>query len=117
MSNHRAAHASRVRNIGRASAVVAGSALALSGIAAGTANADEGYGAAEAGEPTLTLTTPVDGVVYHWYKYHYGEGNFLANEAGRIGSDPVRYAGIHLEMVGQMLGLSAPHGAPMGSDY
>ena len=82
MADHRAPRMARLRNIGRASAVVTGGVLALSGIAAGTASAHEGYD--EADEPTTETTTeataedpgflptsPVDGVANHWMTYHY----------------------------------------------
>jgi hypothetical protein len=116
MSHHRAPRASRLRNIGRASAVLAGGVLALSGIAAGTASADEGhegsgYGEADkgaSGANGFTPTTPVDGFTYHWMKYHYGEENFAGNEANRILTDPGRYVDIHLDMVKMMLGEDAP---------
>jgi len=116
MSKHRASGASRLRNIGRAGAVVAGGALALSGIMAGTASAAEGYGGAghdDSGSgsgtstpksTSFTPTTPVDGFVYHWGTYHYGEQNFAGDEVKRITTDPGKYVDIHLDMVKMMTG-------------
>jgi hypothetical protein len=111
MADHRASRVARLRCIGRASAVVTGGVLAISGFAAGTASADEGYGESEeptteatAEDPGFLPTSPVDGVANHWMTYHYQEEDFAQNEVGRIVSDPERYIDIHLEMVAEMLG-------------
>ncbi len=111
MADHRAPRMARLRNIGRASAVVTGGVLALSGIAAGTASAHEGYDEADepttettAEDPGFLPTSPVDGVANHWMTYHYQEEDFAQNEVIRIVSDPERYIDIHLEMVAEMLG-------------
>ncbi|MGI5132737.1 hypothetical protein ACQEVB_38450 [Pseudonocardia sp. CA-107938] len=117
MSKHRTSGSSRLRNIGRAGAVVAGGALAISGIMTGTASAAEGYGdtghdsTASSGSTApkstaFTPTTPVDGFVYHWGKYHYGEENFAGDEVKRITTDPGKYVDIHLDMVKMMAGLT-----------
>jgi len=133
MSRHKVSGARRLRNFGRAGAVVAGGALALSGIMAGTASAAEGYGGGQddsgstgtdmpATESTesagFTPTTPIDGFVYHWATYHYGEQDFVGNEVERITSDPGRYVDIHLDMVKMMLGQTPEGSMDMGSsDY
>ena len=110
MADHRAQRVSRLRTIGRGSAVVAGGVLAISAFAAGTASADEGYSAPDdtttdtAEDPGFIPTSPVDGFANHWMNYHYKEADFAQNEAGRIVSDPQRYIDIHLEMVAEMLG-------------
>ena len=130
MSKHNAPRAQRLRQIGRAGAVVAGGALALSGIMAGSASAAEGHGdsgygdsGSESGTSTpkstsFTPTTPVDGFVYHWGKYHYGEKDFVGNEVGRVTSDPGKYVDIHLDMVKMMTGQTPEGGMDMGnSDY
>jgi hypothetical protein len=111
MADHRAQRVSRLRTIGRGSAVVAGGVLALSGIAVGTAAADEGHDEYDsttttetAEDPGFIPTSPVDGVANHWMTYHYKEANFAQDEVGRIVSDPQRYIDIHLEMVAEMLG-------------
>jgi hypothetical protein len=125
MSNHKAPRASRLRNIGRASAVLAGGALALSALA-GTASAAEGYGDAghdsgsDSGTTTpkstaFTPTTPIDGFVYHWGTYHYGEQNFAGDEVKRITTDPGKYVDIHLDMVKMMLGQTPEGDMNMGS--
>jgi hypothetical protein len=129
MSKHKASGASRLRNIGRAGAVVAGGALALSALA-GTASAAEGHGDSGYGDSgsesatstpkstSFTPTTPVDGFVYHWGKYHYGEEDFAGNEVKRITSDPGKYVDIHLDMVKMMLGQMPEGDMDMGnSDY
>lgn len=128
MSKHNAPRMSQLRSIGRASAVVAGGALAFSGILAGTASAAEGYGDSEhadsgygetgtaAPEATgFTPTTPIDGFVYHWGTYHYGEKDFAGNEVGRVTSDPGKYVDIHLDMVKMMLGQTPEGGMAMDS--
>jgi hypothetical protein len=111
MADHRAQRVSRLRTIGRGSAVVAGGVLALSGIAVGTAAAAEGHDEYDsttttetAEDPGFIPTSPVDGVANHWMTYHYKEANFAQDEVGRIVSDPQRYIDIHLEMVAEMLG-------------
>jgi hypothetical protein len=133
MSKHKASGASRLRNIGRAGAVVAGGALALSALA-GTASAAEGYGDSGYGDSgsgsgtsttpstpstpkstSLTPTTPVDGFVYHWGKYHYGEENFAGDEVKRITTDPGKYVDIHLDMVKMMLGQTPEGDMGMGN--
>jgi hypothetical protein len=125
MSKHKASGASRLRNIGRAGAVVAGGALALSALA-GTASAaeygDSGHGDSGTDSATatpkstsLTPTTPVDGFVYHWGKYHYGEENFAGDEVKRITTDPGKYVDIHLDMVKMMLGQSPEGDMGMGN--
>lgn len=127
MSKHNAPRAQRLRKIGRASAVVAGGALALSGIMAGSASAAEGYGGGHddssstgtdktATESTgFTPTTPVDGFVYHWGTYHYGEKDFAGDEVKRITSDPGKYVDIHLDMVKMMLGQTPEGDMNMGN--
>jgi len=126
MSKHNASGASRLRNIGRAGAVVAGGALALSALA-GTASAAEGYGDSGHGDSgsgsgtttpkstSFTPTTPVDGFVYHWGKYHYGEENFAGDEVKRITTDPGKYVDIHLDMVKMMLGQMPEGDMGMGN--
>jgi hypothetical protein len=111
MADHRAQRVTRLRTIGRGSAVVAGGVLALSGLAVGTASADEGHdGYGETTSDTseessgFIPTSPVDGFANHWMTYHYKEDNFAQNEVGRIVSDPQRYVDIHFEMVAEMLG-------------
>ena len=120
MSDHGSPRTSRLREIGRAGAVVAAGVIAFSGIAAGTAAAAEGYGdtGSTEGGAGFTPTTPVDGFVYHWGKYHYGEENFVGSEVNRVTSDPGRYVDIHLDMVKMMLGESPEGTMDMGtSDY
>jgi hypothetical protein len=125
MSKHKASGASRLRNIGRAGAVVAGGALALSALA-GTASAaeygDSGHGDSGTDSATatpkstsFTPTTPVDGFVYHWGKYHYGEENFAGDEVKRITTDPGKYVDIHLDMVKMMLGQTPEGSMDMGN--
>ena len=123
MSNHQAPRTSRLRNIGRASAVLAGGALALSALA-GTASAAEGHDDSGYGDTgsestpkstSFTPTTPVDGFVYHWGKYHYGEENFAGDEVKRITTDPGKYVDIHLDMVKMMLGQMPEGDMGMGS--
>jgi hypothetical protein len=124
MADHRTQRVARLRTIGRGSAVVAGGVLALSGIAVGTAAADEGhdgYGETTTGttaeDPGFIPTSPVDGVANHWMNYHYQEENFAADEVGRIVSDPQRYIDIHLDMVAEMLGQGGGSDMGGGSDY
>jgi hypothetical protein len=110
----------RLRTIGRGGAVVAGGVLALSGIAAGTASADEGYSAPDEGttaeDPGFIPTSPVDGIANHWMMNHYKEANFAGDEVNRIVSDPQRYIDVHLGMVQEMLGQESEGGTLPSDD-
>lgn len=123
MADHRSARVARLRTIGRGGAVVAGGVLALSGIAAGTASADEGHDGYDetttgttAEDPGFIPTSPVDGIANHWMMNHYQEENFAADEVDRIVTDPQRYIDVHLGMVAEMLGQESGAGT-LSSDY
>jgi hypothetical protein len=115
MANHRARNVTRLRTIGRGSAVVAGGVFALTALGAGSAMAAEGYSAPSgssdtAQDPGFIPTSPVDGIANHWMNNHYKEANFAQDEVSRIASNPQHYVNVHLGMVAEMLGQKSGSG-------
>jgi hypothetical protein len=102
-----------LRRAGRAGVVVAGGAIALTGLAAGSASA------AELPElPALPVVpdvekavgTAVDGFVVHWGEFHY-QHSLVDNDIPFALSDPEQYVGFHTHMVEMMTGM-----APLPTD-
>jgi hypothetical protein len=109
-----------LRRAGRAGVVVAGGALALTGLAAGTASAHEaapmdvmpsGTGLALPELPALPVVpdvekkvgTVVDGFVVHWGEFHY-QHSLIDNDVPFALAEPGDYIGIHKHMADMMLG-------------